>query len=111
MGRGASWRTGAWPWAHLVLREHVPNPGAIDHSRALARRGSTEVHGTDACVADSHEPNARQARLLEHERTVFVCLVSRCHEMCNAESDVLLYDLLYDVTSTCFEPNPPLERD
>ena len=72
----------------------------FDHS-ALA-----DLLGVDHAAADIHTLYACHDRLLEHKRALFDHLVNRWRDLFNASFDVLLYDL----TSTYFESDPPAEE-
>lgn len=63
--------------------------------------------GADAALADIHTLYACHDRLLEHKEAVFDHLVDRWRDLFNASFDVLLYDL----TSTYFESDPPLDDE
>ena len=58
-------------------------------------------------LADIHTLYACHDRLLAHKTAVFDHLVRRWRDLFNVEFDVLLYDL----TSTDFEANPPFDDD
>ena len=66
-----------------------------------------DLLGADAGLADLHKLYACHDRLLAHKRAVFDHLVGRWRDLFNVEFDVLLYDL----TSTYFESNPPFDDD
>jgi hypothetical protein len=72
----------------------------FDHS-ALA-----DLLGVDHAAADIHTLYACHDRLLEHKRALFDHLVNRWRDLFNARFDVLLYDL----TSTYFESDPPADE-
>jgi transposase len=59
----------------------------------------------DERVSDIHTLYACHDRILEHKRAMFEHLVGRWKDLFNVEFDVLLYDL----TSTYFEANPPFD--
>jgi hypothetical protein len=73
----------------------------FDHS-ALS-----DLLGVDHAVADIHTLYACHDRLLEHKRALFDHLVNRWRDLFNASFDVLLYDL----TSTYFESDPPADDE
>jgi transposase len=58
-------------------------------------------------VIDDHALYACHDRLLEHKATLFNHLVSRWRDLFNVSFDILLYDL----TSTYFEIDPPLSDE
>ena len=64
-----------------------------------------DLLGADEGLADIHTLYACHDRLLEHKRALFDHLVGRWRDLFNVEFDVLLYDL----TSTYFEANPPFD--
>jgi transposase len=73
------------------------------HRQWFGRTALSDVLGVDARVSDSHTLYACHDRLLEHKAAVFEHLVDRWRDLFNATFDVLLYDL----TSTYFESDPP----
>jgi hypothetical protein len=73
----------------------------FDHS-ALA-----DLLGVDSAIADIHALYSCHDRLLEHKAALFDHLVNRWRDLFNASFDVLLYDL----TSTYFESDPPDDED
>jgi transposase len=66
-----------------------------------------DLLGADDDLADIHKLYACHDRLLQHKTAVFDHLVRRWRDLFNVEFDVLLYDL----TSTYFEANPPFAED
>jgi transposase len=66
-----------------------------------------DLLGADDGLADIHKLYACHDRLVEHKTAVFDHLVQRWRDLFNVEFDVLLYDL----TSTYFEANPPFADD
>ena len=73
----------------------------------FGRTALPDLLGVDAAVSDSHTLYACHDRLLAHKDSVFAHLVGRWRDLFNARFDVLLYDL----TSTYFESEPPLTAD
>ena len=69
----------------------------FDHS-AMA-----DLLGAEAGLAEIHKLYACHDGLLEHKRALFNHLTQRWKDLFNAKFEVLLYDL----TSTCFESDPP----
>src|SRR6266566_2595731 len=67
------------------------------------RSALADLLGADAALADSHKLYRCHDRLLAHKQAVFDHLVGRWRDLFNASFDVLLYDL----TSTYFEADPP----
>jgi len=66
-----------------------------------------DLLGAQADVADIHKLYACHDRLLAHKAALFDQLSERWRDLFNARFDVLLYDL----TSTYFEANPPFGED
>jgi hypothetical protein len=66
-----------------------------------------DLLGADAGLADIHTLYGCHDRLLEHKQAVFDHLVGRWRDLFNASFDVLLYDL----TSTYFESDPPVDDE
>jgi len=66
-----------------------------------------DLLGADAALADIHTLYGCHDRLIEHKQAVFDHLVSRWRDLFNASFDVLLYDL----TSTYFESDPPADDE
>lgn len=77
------------------------------HRQWFARSALADLLGCDAGLADIHTLYACHDRLIAHKTAVFDHLVSRWRDLFNVEFDVLLYDL----TSTYFEANPPFDED
>jgi len=77
------------------------------HRHWFERSALGDLLGADAALADIHALYACHDRLLEHKEAVFDYLVSRWRDLFNASFDVLLYDL----TSTYFESDPPLAEE
>jgi hypothetical protein len=73
------------------------------HREWFARSALADLLGGDAALAESHALYRCHDRLLEHKPAVFAHLVGRWRDLFNASFDVLLYDL----TSTYFEADPP----
>lgn len=66
-----------------------------------------DLLGADSALADIHVLYACHDRLLEHKAALFDHLVNRWRDLFNASFDVLLYDL----TSTYFESDPPADDE
>ena len=77
------------------------------HRHWFERSALADLLGGDAALADIHTLYACHDRLLEHKQAVFDHLVSRWRDLFNASFDVLLYDL----TSTYFESDPPADDE
>jgi len=77
------------------------------HRHWFERSALGDLLGADAALADIHTLYACHDRLLEHKQAVFDHLVGRWRDLFNVSFDVLLYDL----TSTYFESDPPLDEE
>jgi len=66
-----------------------------------------DLLGTGFELAESHKLYTCLDKLLEHKRGLFDHLTQRWKDLFNAKFDVLLYDL----TSTYFESDPPFPED
>jgi len=77
------------------------------HRQWFERSALKDLLGADERLGDIHKLYACHDRILEHKAAVFDHLVSRWKDLFNVEFDVLLYDL----TSTYFEANPPFAED
>jgi hypothetical protein len=77
------------------------------HRHWFERSALGDLLGADAALADIHTLYACHDRLLEHKQAVFDHLVGCWRDLFNASFDVLLYDL----TSTYFESDPPADDE
>jgi Transposase DDE domain len=77
------------------------------HREWYGRTGLADLLGADDALADPHVLYECHDRLLEHKEVLFSHLVDRWRDLFNASFEVLLYDL----TSTYFESDPPLAED
>ena len=78
------------------------------HRQWFERSAMADLLGEDAGLAEIHKLYRCHDRLLEHKQALFGHLVGRWRDLFNINFDVLLYDL----TSTYFEADPPfLEGD
>ena len=75
------------------------------HREWFGRTGLADLLGGDERLADPHALYACHDRLLAHKQALFTHLVGRWRDLFNVSFDVLLYDL----TSTYFESDPPLD--
>lgn len=75
------------------------------HRQWYQRSALADLLGSDR-VIDSHTLYACHDRLLEHKAALFEHLVERWRDLFNVSFEVLLYDL----TSTYFEIDPPLSE-
>ena len=66
-----------------------------------------DLLGTEEALAEPHKLYRCHDRLLEHKRDLFSHLQARWRDLFNLTFEVLLYDL----TSTYFESDPPLEDE
>ena len=73
------------------------------HREWFAHSALVDLLGADFGLAEIHKLYACHDRLLAHKPALFEHLAGRWRDMFNASFDVLLYDL----TSTYFEANPP----
>jgi transposase len=73
------------------------------HREWFDRSALPDLLGIDRAAADIHTLYACHDRLLEHKQALFDHVVCRWRDLFNASFDVLLYDL----TSTYFECDPP----
>ena len=77
------------------------------HREWYERSALADLLGADAALCDVHTLYRCHDRLLEHKRAVFDHLTDRWRDLFNVSFDVLLYDL----TSTYFECDPPPADD
>src|SRR6202158_2001312 len=77
------------------------------HRHWFERSALGDLLGADCALADIHTLYACHDRLLEHKEALFDHLVGRWRDLFNVSFDVLLYDL----TSTYFESDPPLDDE
>jgi transposase len=73
------------------------------HREWFARSALADLLGADFALAEIHKLYRCHDRLLAHKQALFDHLVARWRDLFNASFDVLLYDL----TSTYFEADPP----
>src|SRR6266403_631019 len=73
------------------------------HREWFQRSALADLLGEDAGLAEIHKLYRCHDRLLVHKQSVFDHLVGRWRDLFNISYDVLLYDL----TSTYFEADPP----
>jgi hypothetical protein len=76
------------------------------HREWYGRTGLADLLGADDSLADPHVLYGCHDKLLEHKEALFSHLVDRWRDLFNASFEVLLYDL----TSTYFESDPPLDE-
>jgi hypothetical protein len=73
------------------------------HREWYGKSALSDLLGEDFSLAESHKLYAAHDLLLEHKQAVFDHLTQRWRDLFNTKFDVLLYDL----TSTYFESDPP----
>jgi len=77
------------------------------HRHWFERSALADLLGADAALADIHTLYGCHDRLLAHKQAVFDHLAERWRDLFNARFDILLYDL----TSTYFESDPPADDE
>ena len=77
------------------------------HREWFERTALADLLGGDFGLAEIHKLYRCHDRLLEHKEALFDHLVGRWRDMFNVSFDILLYDL----TSTYFEAEPPFPED
>ena len=95
-------------WDHvlfILVAYRLLSPGAEWrlHRQWFDRSALGDLLGSDGRIADIHKLYECHDRLLEHKQAVFDHLVTRWRNLFNVTFDVMLYDL----TSTYFESDPP----
>jgi transposase len=99
-----------WDQVLLVLvayRLIAPGSEWRLHREWFERSALGDLLGADSALCDIHKLYACHDRLIEHKQALFDHLVDRWRDLFNVCFDVLLYDL----TSTYFESDPPLDED
>ena len=91
----------------VVYRLIAPGSEWRLHREWFERSALGDLLGADSALADIHKLYACHDRLLAHKAALFDHLVGRWRDLFNVCFDVLLYDL----TSTYFECDPPLNED
>jgi hypothetical protein len=76
------------------------------HREWFERSALADLLGADFALAEIHKLYACHDRLLTHKQELFDHLVARWRDLFNVSFDVLLYDL----TSTYFEADPPFSE-
>jgi Transposase DDE domain len=77
------------------------------HREWYGRTALADLLGADDTLAAPHVLYGCHDRLLEHKRALFSHLTDRWRDLFNVSFEVLLYDL----TSTYFESDPPLDEE
>jgi len=99
-----------WDQVLLVLvayRLIAPGSEWRLHREWFGRTALADLLGADFALAESHKLYACHDLLLEHKQALFDHLVGRWRDLFNASFEVLLYDL----TSTYFESEPPQDEN
>jgi hypothetical protein len=99
-----------WDQALFVLAAYrliAPGSEWRLHREWYGRTGLADLLGADDSLADPHVLYDCHDRLLKHKEALFSHLVDRWRDLFNVSFEVLLYDL----TSTYFESDPPLDED
>ena len=93
----------------VLVAYRLLSPGAEWrlHRQWFERSALGDLLGGDAALADIHTLYACHDRLLAHKEALFDHLVGRWRDLFNVSFDVLLYDL----TSTYFESDPPADEE
>ena len=93
----------------MLVAYRLLSPGAEWrlHRHWFEHSALGDLLGADAALADIHTLYACHDRLLEHKEALFDHLVGRWRDLFNVSFDVLLYDL----TSTYFESDPPADDE
>jgi hypothetical protein len=97
-----------WDLVLLVLATYrLIEPGSEWrlHRQWYGRTALADLLGSDDSLAVPHVLYGCHDRLLEHKQALFTHLTDRWRDLFNASFEVLLYDL----TSTYFESDPPLD--
>jgi hypothetical protein len=77
------------------------------HRQWFENSALADLLGVDVGAADPHKLYGCHDQILAHKNALFSHLVERWRDLFGAEFDVLLYDL----TSTYFESEPPFDED
>jgi transposase len=94
-------------WMLVAYRLLSPGAEWRLHRHWFEHSALGDLLGADAALADIHTLYACHDRLLEHKEALFDHLVGRWRDLFNVSFDVLLYDL----TSTYFESDPPADDE
>ena len=99
-----------WDQVLLVLVAYrLLSPGSEWrlHREWFERTALADLLGADFSLAEIHKLYRCHDQLLQHKEALFDHLVTRWKDLFNASFDILLYDL----TSTYFEADPPFPED
>ncbi|MGH7929023.1 MAG: IS1634 family transposase, partial [Candidatus Binatia bacterium] len=103
---GSSRKGTQWDEVLLVLvayRLIAPGSEWRLHRQWFGQSAMGDLLGSDSALADPHKLYGCHDLLLEHKQALFNHLIGRWGDLFNLSFEVLLYDL----TSTYFESNPP----
>ena len=106
---GCSRKGTRWDEVLLVLvayRLIAPGSEWRLHREWFSRCALGDLLGADLALADPHKLYGCHDLLLQHKQALFDHLVGRWRDLFNASFEVLLYDL----TSTYFESDPPQDE-
>jgi len=97
-------------WAEVLLvlvayRLIAPGSEWRLHRQWFGQSALGDLLGADSSLADPHKLYGCHDLLLEHKQALFDHLVKRWRDLFNLSFEVLLYDL----TSTYFESDPPVD--
>jgi transposase len=100
------------PWdlvLQILVTYRLVDPGSEWrlYRHWFERSAMADLLGVDLTAADIHKLYECHERLLEHKRDLFTHLTQQWKDLFNAQFDVLLYDL----TSTYFESDPPFPEN
>jgi transposase len=107
---GSSRKGTRWEEVLLVLvtyRLIAPGSEWRLHRQWFGQSALGDLLSADSSLADSHKLYGCHDLLLEHKQTLFDHLIGRWRDLFNLTFEVLLYDL----TSTYFESNPPSDEN
>ena len=107
---GISRKGTRWDEVLLVLvayRLIAPGSEWRLHRQWFGQSALGDLLSADSSLADSHKLYGCHDLLLEHKQPLFDHLIGRWRDLFNLSFEVLLYDL----TSTYFESNPPADEN
>ena len=107
---GISRKGTRWDEVLLVLvayRLIAPGSEWRLHRQWFGQSALGDLLSADSSLADSHKLYGCHDLLLEHKQALFDHLIGRWRDLFNLTFEVLLYDL----TSTYFESNPPADEN
>jgi transposase len=107
---GTSRKGTRWDEVLLVLvayRLIAPGSEWRLHRQWFGQSALGDLLSADSSLADSHKLYGCHDLLLDHKQALFDHLIGRWRDLFNLSFEVLLYDL----TSTYFESNPPVDEN